>query len=176
MKSHLLLLLNLCCHLFIVVDANENRAFNDGERNDETTDPKAVEPNEMSNLHFENGSSSFQFLEFDWHRVSTPYIAAFWILLASIARISFQKWKKLCDIFPDSALLIMVGLIIGFVLYKLDFEPSIYSLDSQVFFLYLLPPIVFGAGYFMPNRTFFDNLGSIFVFTFVGTVWSAFTI
>uniref|UniRef100_A0A914VKD0 Sodium/hydrogen exchanger n=1 Tax=Plectus sambesii TaxID=2011161 RepID=A0A914VKD0_9BILA len=176
MTSIWFLLLHLYYPLFIVVDALEKVSSNGDEEAGAAGGVAAVEHNEMSNLHFDNRSHSFQFLEFDWHHVSTPCIAAFWILLASVSKIGFQKCKNICGVFPDCALLIVVGLIVGFVLYKMNFEYASHSLDSQFFFLYLLSPIIFGAGYFMPNRTFFDNLGSIVVFTMVGVLWSTFAI
>jgi Sodium/hydrogen exchanger family len=40
-----------------------------------------------------------------------------------------------------------------------DHPPS--TLTPDVFFLYMLPPIILDAGYFMPNRLFFDHLGTI---------------
>ncbi|KAJ8341056.1 hypothetical protein SKAU_G00333470 [Synaphobranchus kaupii] len=49
-------------------------------------------------------------------------------------------------------------------------------LDSQLFFLCLLPPIILDAGYFLPIRAFMENLGTILVFAVVGTLWNAFFI
>lgn len=84
--------------------------------------------------------------------------------------------KRFADVFPDSALLIVVGVVVGVILSQLEIESINYSLDSHSFFLYLLPPIVFDAGYFMPNRAFFDNLGSILVYAVIGTIWNMATI
>jgi NhaP-type Na+/H+ or K+/H+ antiporter len=40
----------------------------------------------------------------------------------------------------------------------------------------MLPPIIFDAGYFMPNRLFFDNLGTILLMAVVGTIFNIATI
>lgn len=43
----------------------------------------------------------------------------------------------------------------------LEEEKRIYILNSDAFFLFLLPPIVLETGYFLPKRAFFDNIGTI---------------
>ena len=63
-------------------------------------------------------------------------------------------------VFPESCLLIVVGIIIGFLLFwTTDNEPPT-TLTPDIFFLFMLPPIILDAGYFMPNRLFFDHLGT----------------
>ena len=58
----------------------------------------------------------------------------------------FHIWPKVSETFPDSSLLIMVGLVVGIVLSVLKVDRDRFSLESHVFFLYLLPPLVFNAG------------------------------
>lgn len=76
---------------------------------------------------------------------------------------------------PESCLLIAVGLLVG-ALIKLAGEQVPPVLDSRLFFLCLLPPIILDAGYFLPIRPFMENLGTILMFAVVGTLWNAFFI
>lgn len=61
---------------------------------------------------------------------------------------------------PESCLLIMVGLLVGGVIYGVRHSAP-PTLSADAFFLFLLPPIVLDAGYFLPGRLFFENLGTI---------------
>ena len=88
----------------------------------------------------------------------------------------FHVNKKFGDALPDSACLIVVGLGVGYFLTKLNVDKSLFQLDSTSFFLYLLPPIIFDAGYFMPNRQLFENLDSVMVFAFIGTIFNTLAI
>lgn len=77
--------------------------------------------------------------------------------------------------FPESCLLITVGVVIGLLLYVTS-SVHISPLTPDTFFLYMLPPIILDAGYFMPNRLFFDHIGTILVFAVIGTVFNTLTI
>ncbi|NXR06793.1 SL9A2 protein, partial [Semnornis frantzii] len=87
----------------------------------------------------------------------------------------FHLYNKLPSVVPESCLLIFIGLIMGGIIYGFnDRSPPV--MDSDIFFLYLLPPIVLDAGYFMPSRPFFENMGTILLYAVVGTVWNVFGI
>ncbi|XP_017094921.3 sodium/hydrogen exchanger 3 isoform X10 [Drosophila bipectinata] len=111
----------------------------------------------------------------DFVRVKTPFIIGIWILSASIAKIGFHMTPKLHLIFPESCLLIVVGVVIGVVLYFCT-DVAVSPLTPNTFFFYMLPPIILDAGYFMPNRLFFDNLGTILLMAVVGTIFNIATI
>ncbi|OWK00192.1 hypothetical protein Celaphus_00016069, partial [Cervus elaphus hippelaphus] len=111
----------------------------------------------------------------DYQHVQTPFEITLWIMLASLAKIGFHLYNKIPSVVPESCLLIFVGLIMGGLIYSLN-DKSPPVMNSDIFFLYLLPPIVLDAGYFMPSRPFFENIGTILLYAVVGTIWNAFGI
>ncbi|XP_068124348.1 sodium/hydrogen exchanger 2-like [Hyperolius riggenbachi] len=108
----------------------------------------------------------------DYPHVQIPFEITLWILLASLAKIGFHLYHRLPTIVPESCLLILVGLLLGGIIFAVN-EKSPPAMKTDVFFLYLLPPIVLDAGYFLPTRPFFDNVGTIFWYAVVGTLWNA---
>lgn len=46
---------------------------------------------------------------------------------------------------------------------------NVARFDTEFFFLLLLPPIIFEAGYNMQRRKFFSNIGAICMYAFLGT-------
>ncbi|KAL0270823.1 UNVERIFIED_CONTAM: hypothetical protein PYX00_008108 [Menopon gallinae] len=111
----------------------------------------------------------------EFQRVETPFVIGVWIFCASIAKIGFHMTPKLNKIFPESCLLIAVGVVIGLLIF-LSSSVHVSPLTPDTFFLYMLPPIILDAGYFMPNRLFFDHLGTILLFAVIGTIFNTLTI
>lgn len=85
----------------------------------------------------------------------------------------FHLHTKLPTLVPESCLLIVLGLIVGSILhFSKVATTSEYVLNAEIFFIYLLPPIIFDAGYFMPIRSFFDNIGSVLLLAVVNTAFN----
>ncbi|KAF7632658.1 hypothetical protein Mgra_00007962, partial [Meloidogyne graminicola] len=136
--------------------------------------------NDSLNISQENlilfEENNFQLITFNWKHVSVPFGLSLWVLLACIAKILFNFNKRLAEAIPDSGLLIILGLLLGSVLRFAQVDEKLFFLHSDSFFLYLLPPIIFEAGYFMPNRDLFDNIDSVLLFAFCGTIWNTLAI
>uniref|UniRef100_A0A0K8SAE3 Sodium/hydrogen exchanger n=2 Tax=Lygus hesperus TaxID=30085 RepID=A0A0K8SAE3_LYGHE len=111
----------------------------------------------------------------EFARVETPFMIGLWIFCSSLAKIGFHMTPKLHNMFPESCLLIVVGVLIGLVLFCTS-TVHVSPMTPDVFFLYMLPPIILDAGYFMPNRLFFDHLGTILMFAVIGTIFNTLTI
>jgi len=126
-------------------------------------------------VHEHHEKHEYSVFHVEFERVEIPFIIALWIFVSSLAKIGFHMTPKLHHIFPESCLLIVVGIIIGFLLFLTSEHPP-STLTPNVFFIFMLPPIILDAGYFMPNRLFFDHLGTILLMAVVGTVFNVLTI
>ncbi|XP_026867376.1 sodium/hydrogen exchanger 3.1 isoform X2 [Electrophorus electricus] len=107
-----------------------------------------------------------------WHHVETPYLVALWILVCWLCKLMAQLNSKLKSFFPESALLIISGFILGGIVWGAD-KAQTFKLVPRNFFYFLLPQIILDTGYFMPNKLFFSNLGAILVHAVIGTCWNA---
>lgn len=79
------------------------------------------------------------------------------------------------SVIPESALLICFGFILGGIIWGAD-KVQTFTLTPTVFFFYLLPQVILDAGYFMPNKLFFSNMGAILTYAVIGTCWNAATV
>uniref|UniRef100_A0A8C6WI79 Sodium/hydrogen exchanger n=1 Tax=Neogobius melanostomus TaxID=47308 RepID=A0A8C6WI79_9GOBI len=117
----------------------------------------------------------FPVLGLNYQHVQMPFEISLWVIFGSVMKLGFHMVPCLNSIVPESCLLIIVGLLFGgFIRLAGKEVPPVMNAD--VFFLFLLPPIILDAGYFLPVRPFIANLGTILMFAVVGTLWNAFFI
>uniref|UniRef100_A0A671Z2T6 Sodium/hydrogen exchanger n=1 Tax=Sparus aurata TaxID=8175 RepID=A0A671Z2T6_SPAAU len=126
--------------------------------------------------HSEHGHDSIitgiPIVTFKWHHVEAPYIIVLWILVAGLGKMVIESNHHVTNVIPESALLICFGFILGGIIWGADKQQT-FTLTPTVFFFYLLPQIILDAGYFMPNKLFFSNMGAILVYAVIGTCWNA---
>jgi len=82
---------------------------------------------------------------------------------------------------PESIAIVLLGAIIGglfqiFNHYNIGRIKESEELNPTIFFLVMLPPIIFESGYSLHKGNFFSNLGTIVLFAVIGTAISAFSV
>eukprot|EP00294_Goniomonas_avonlea_P002964 CAMPEP_0114557692 /NCGR_PEP_ID=MMETSP0114-20121206/9969_1 /TAXON_ID=31324 /ORGANISM="Goniomonas sp, Strain m" /LENGTH=498 /DNA_ID=CAMNT_0001743003 /DNA_START=16 /DNA_END=1515 /DNA_ORIENTATION=- len=99
---------------------------------------------------------------------ATGYLLTALILLITIligGVIEYKNWTFI----SDGSAAVVLGMIAGGILRAIE-QPV--SFDEKFFFNFLLPPIIFFAGFSLKRRQFFRNLSSILLFAYLGTIIS----
>mmetsp|Transcript_28273 Transcript_28273/g.57908 ORF Transcript_28273/g.57908 Transcript_28273/m.57908 type:complete len:315 (+) Transcript_28273:68-1012(+) len=81
-----------------------------------------------------------------------------------------------CTLFPEAAVVLTVGIIASWLAMMTDPDGSVgqdlVQFSPTIFFVGLLPPIIFNSGYQVNKRHFFSNFGAIAAFAMLGTLFS----
>lgn len=110
-----------------------------------------------------------------WNFVSVPFVFTVFIILAGFTKIVFHHANFLSSIVPESCMLILLGTMVGGIAHVThsDYVPNF---SPDLFFLFLLPPIILESAYSLHDSAFFSNIGTILLFAVLGTIINAFTI
>jgi len=108
------------------------------------------------------------------------------ILIMFVLALSVGQWLHHRHIYwlPESAATILIGLLFGLIVWYMDYEKefpffeqdvtpglkNMLAFDPEFFTLFLLPPIIFEAGYSF--RIYKRNLGRILILALVGTIFA----
>jgi sodium/hydrogen exchanger 8 len=77
---------------------------------------------------------------------------------------------------PESAGALIIGMIIGGIARLTVEDLKLFEFSPEIFFFFLLPPIIFEAGYSLDSKGFFQNIGAITLYAVVGTMISTFVV
>jgi sodium/hydrogen exchanger 8 len=106
-------------------------------------------------------------------------LAIFFILLVLVLSIFLVHLliKTEFHFMPESLAIVLLGATIGLILSytKWDWR-EVETFNPNIFFLVLLPPIIFESGYNLHKGNFFANIVPILTFAIVGTAVSALVI
>ncbi|KAK6760690.1 hypothetical protein RB195_021956 [Necator americanus] len=119
-----------------------------------------------ANSSVEQAEHAADLFHIDFSHTGHPLAILTSILLISLMKIVLARFHRV----PHSVLLLGFGIATGFFL-SLIFEDEIYLRPSW-FFIYLLPLIVLEAGYFLKNKQFFRNIGTICTYAVIGTLFN----
>ncbi|PRP83914.1 sodium/hydrogen exchanger, Na+/H+ exchanger, antiporter [Planoprotostelium fungivorum] len=93
------------------------------------------------------------------------------IILASLINValSARRWNRY---FPESGASMIFGVLMGGIL-KISGKSQHFSFQPEMFYFFLLPPIIFEAGFSMKQKNFFRNMSTILMYALLGTLISA---
>ncbi|CAC5363639.1 Na(+)/H(+) exchanger protein 7,Sodium/hydrogen exchanger 2,Sodium/hydrogen exchanger 3 [Mytilus coruscus] len=146
--------------------------------NAENSSTKSNEtPHDGNNTDHHRHIHGVEIAEWKFQELREPFIFTIVVLLAGLSKIGFHYTDKLSSHVPESCLLIVIGTAFGVIFFLTGISeklPEFFTPDT--FFHFLLPPIILEAAFSLYDRTFLHNLGSILIFSVIGTCCAAFTI
>lgn len=120
-------------------------------------------------------------LDADHHKNEEVITFGFFLLIivgffVTILLYIYNKIHSL-EVFPESIASIILGIVVGLFFkshYKNTGLLKILEFEPHTFFLFLLPPIMFQAGFSMRASTFFRNIITINSFAIFATIIASF--
>ena len=111
--------------------------------------------------------------EFDAEAAFTLNVTIIGCLLLAYLIKRFQIYSL-----PESAGALLVGVTVGGCarLAIGNENLDLFEFQPEVFFFFLLPPIIFEAGYSLDHKGFLANIGAITLYAFFGTIISTFVV
>ena len=128
----------------------------------------------------------------DYDESKNQTISIYLILFSGLLTLAliFNKLLHQCPlvsiIISEAALVMLIGMVAGFFVHwflltdygiehseQHDLGISLISFQDRVFFMALLPPILFNSGYELNRELFFHHIKPILLFSCVGTTISA---
>ena len=110
-------------------------------------------------------------------QISTEILIMLLLLMLSITLGHFLKKSK-HKYLQEAGLTTLLGMLAGLVLRLIDvaiYMKKIQKHFVNLFMLLLLPPIIFESGYSLNKGPMFKNVGTVMMYSFVGTFIAIFS-
>eukprot|EP01028_Stygiella_incarcerata_P010371 TRINITY_DN5340_c0_g1_i1.p1 TRINITY_DN5340_c0_g1~~TRINITY_DN5340_c0_g1_i1.p1 ORF type:complete len:143 (+),score=35.87 TRINITY_DN5340_c0_g1_i1:262-690(+) len=104
-----------------------------------------------------------------WHASPTSEFVVsitLFIIFVSLFRVILSNLPEKRDIkryAPESSLIIILGVAVAFFTIIVGIHSEAVRFNAELFFLFLIPPIIVEAGYFLHKNAFFSNFGLIII-------------
>uniref|UniRef100_A0A8C2EUB3 Sodium/hydrogen exchanger n=1 Tax=Cyprinus carpio TaxID=7962 RepID=A0A8C2EUB3_CYPCA len=170
----LLIVFSTSCKAVTLEVGSVEVGYNDSSKSSATEDT-STSINGSTDGHAPSVISTLPIVTWKWHHIETPYLVALWILTCWLCKLVCELNHNVTSVIPESGLLIILGFILGGIIWGAD-KAQTFKLIPTNFFYYLLPQIILDASYCMPNKLFFSNLGAILIHAIIGTCWNAATV
>lgn len=134
----------------------------------------------------ESGTPVYDLSHHSWGYTDTSkkdatFLYAFAMLIViALASASILSMRWRITILPEACVVLTVGLVAGFVCKAMyakteteSFSRPLMDFDNALFFLGLLPPIIFKSGYELSPAWLFGLFSQIMAFAIAGTLLSA---
>ena len=128
--------------------------------------------------HKEHHHGGIHLASWRWDEYADLLAFTLMIIIAGIFKLLFHHCHFLSHHFPESCVLIIIGIVIGLgVEYGIEGDDHHFpKFTSGLFFNFLLPPIILDAAYAIYDPEFLHNLGSVLIFAVAGTLFNVFSI
>ena len=93
------------------------------------------------------------------------------VLILYIAVAQYIETRHL-DFLHESGIAILLGALSGLIIYSISSD--VITFNESSFFYFILPPIIFAAGFTLKKKNFMKNFAYISMFGLVGTIISMF--
>ena len=102
---------------------------------------------------------------------ATEILSMLFLLMMAISCGHFLK-KSGHKYLQEAGLTTMIGMLAGYMLKRMSIESTLANITKHfvsLFMILLPPPIIFESGYNMQKKPFMKNIGSVLMFSFLGT-------